>query len=74
MYRTDSQAATPWWRVPAMWLVVLGPALAVAGSFASLAFALHGGDRPLAEAAEAQRSASTVPAQQARNHAATQPR
>jgi hypothetical protein len=66
----------PWWRVPAAWLVVGGPALVVLASVVTLVIAVRGGDTPLREAsAPAARHATAptplTPATQARNHAAT---
>jgi hypothetical protein len=55
--------------IPALWLVVGGPALVVVASFATLFVAVRGGDRPLVDTAAAQ-STATTPATQARNHAA----
>lgn len=64
-----TKPALPWWRVPAGWLMVGGPALVVAASVATLVIALRGGDVPLRVTPEASASALT-PATQARNHAA----
>jgi len=61
--------ALPWWRVPAAWLVVGGPALVVVASIATLVIALRGGDVPLRVTPEASAPAM-APATQARNHAA----
>ena len=41
------------WRVPAMWLVIGGPALVVVASFVTLALALHGADPPVRAGAPA---------------------
>jgi hypothetical protein len=60
----------PWWRVPTMWLVIGGPALVMAASFATLFIALRSGDTPLPHAA-ASRVETLRPATEARNHAAT---
>ena len=59
----------PWWRVPAVWLVIGGPALVVLASIATLVLAVRGGDVPLRQTAEPQ-AATMTPATQARNHAA----
>ncbi|RQP24935.1 nitrogen fixation protein FixH [Piscinibacter terrae] len=63
------QPVLPWWRVPMVWLVVGGPAVVVAASFATLVLAVRGGDVPLHEETVAQRG-HEMPATQARNHAA----
>jgi hypothetical protein len=65
----DTPPATPWWRVPTVWLVIGGPAIVVVASFATLALALHGGDRPLPTPSVHQ-AGTQAPATQARNHAA----
>lgn len=58
----------PWWRVPAVWLVIAGPALVVAACIATLVIALRSGDVPLQIK---QAVADTMsPATQARNHVA----
>jgi uncharacterized protein len=58
----------PWWRVPAVWLVIGGPALVVVASIATLVLALRGGDVPLRT--QAPEAGTLAPATQARNHAA----
>ena len=74
------QPALPWWRVPAAWLVVGGPAVVVVASLATLVIALRSADTPLNEMGpRGARSAAVVtapadalaPATQARNHAAS---
>ncbi|HVO08772.1 MAG TPA: nitrogen fixation protein FixH [Burkholderiaceae bacterium] len=60
----------PWWRVPAMWLVVGGPALVVVASFATLALAVHDADQPVRDNASAPSAETMTPATQARNHVA----
>ena len=62
------------WRVPALWLVIGGPALVVLASFATLALALHDADRPVREGAAAPSADSMAPATQARNHVAASSR
>ena len=62
------------WRVPALWLVIGGPALVVVASFATLALAWHDADRPVRESVAAPSADSMTPATQARNHVATQSR
>ena len=58
----------PWWRIRMMWLALGGPLLVVVASFATLALAIHGRDRPLVETVAPQAESNT-PAMQARNHA-----
>ncbi|HSW27045.1 MAG TPA: hypothetical protein VLJ62_30095 [Burkholderiaceae bacterium] len=59
------------WRVPAMWLVIGGPALVVVASFVTLAIAWHGADPPVRAAASAPSAETMTPAKEARNHVAT---
>jgi len=67
-----TQPTQPWWRIRMMWLVVGGPALVVVAGFATLALAIHGGDRPILAHAAAEAAAdSQTPAMQARNHVVT---
>ena len=70
---TDTPNAPPpsLWRVPALWLVIGGPALVVVASFVTLAIAWHGADPPVRAAAPATSADSMTPATQARNHAAS---
>lgn len=58
-----------WWRIPAMWLVVGGPAVVVVAALATAVIAVRGGDVPLPTGARAQAETMT-PATQARNHVA----
>jgi hypothetical protein len=60
----------PWWRIPAMWFVIGGPALVVVAGIATAVIAVRGGDVPLPTGARAE-AATMSPAKQARNHAAT---
>jgi hypothetical protein len=62
-------AWTPWWRLPIVWMVIAGPAIVVVASFATLALAILNPD-PVLEAPPA-RVAGELPAEQARNHAAS---
>ena len=57
----------PWWRIRMVWLALGGPLLVVVASIVTLVIAIHGRDRPVAEAATAPADADT-PALQARNH------
>ena len=59
-----------WWRIPALWLVIGGPAAVVVAGIATAVIAVRGGDVPLPTGAKAE-ARSTSPAAQARNHAAT---
>jgi len=62
------------WRVPALWLVIGGPALVVVASLATFALAWHGADRPVREGAAAPSADTMTPATQARNHVAASSR
>ena len=68
----------PWWRFPIVWFALSGPALVVVAGFATMAIAFHHADAVIVETAapsvSVDRAAPTVPALQARNHAATPPR
>ena len=61
----DRPNARPWWREPMMWLVIGGPAVVVVAALVTAGIAMHRPD-PLIKA-----DASSPPAVQARNHAAT---
>lgn len=63
---TASSTPTSAWREPMVWLVVAGPVAVVLASLVTVTLALRHPDPPLAT-----RAAAAVPAQQARNHAAT---
>ena len=58
-----------WWRIPALWLVIGGPAMVVVAGIATAVIAVRGGDVPLPTGAKAEATAMS-PAAQARNHAA----
>ena len=74
-------APLPWWRHPFVWLVFGLPAAAVVAATASGIIAIRGADPVVPEYAEAARQAAEeslsreeqahVPAELARNHAAT---
>ena len=68
----------PWWRFPMVWFALSGPALVVVAGFATMAIAYHHADVAIVEtpspAALRSEARATVPALQARNHAATPPR
>lgn len=69
----DSRAmgpVQPWWRIRMVWLAFGGPAVVVVACFATLFFAVHGGDPPLAKSGAA-RAGADAPAVQARNHVVT---
>ncbi|MEP7298702.1 MAG: hypothetical protein ABI702_21165 [Burkholderiales bacterium] len=57
----------PWWRIRMVWLALGGPAVVVVASFITLAYAIHGRDRPLLEGTVTSAD-SDAPAAQARNH------
>lgn len=63
------ELAPPWWRFPMVWLVMAGPAAVVVAGLATYWIAAHGADPIVTEPPTV--SASSLPAQQARNHAAT---
>ena len=67
---TDSPKPPPssLWRVPALWLVIGGPALVVLASFVTLALAWHDADPPVRESTPTSSADSMTPAKQARNH------
>lgn len=79
--QAPSPANLPWWRERMLWLVLGGPLVVILASFVTLALALSHPDPVLstspsvrAEAASKTDPAidpSRLPAQQARNHAAT---
>lgn len=56
----------PWWREPMVWMVIGGPAAVVVAGFVTLGLALKYPDPVLDDKAVKQ-----LPAQKARNHAAT---
>ena len=62
------------WRVPALWLVIGGPALVVVASLVTLVLAWHGADPPVRERAAAPSADTMTPAVQARNHVAASSR
>ncbi len=69
---TSVDEATPWWRLPIVWMVIGGPAAVVVASFATLALAILNPD-PVLDTSQ-QAGGAKTPAMQARNHAATPPR
>lgn len=66
---TVDKPTLPWWRVPMVWLVILGPAVVVVASFTTLALAILNPDPVLVP--DVVSNAAELPAVQARNHAAT---
>lgn len=78
--KKNEPASAPWWRYGHMWLVVGGPALVVVGCVV-LAFVAARGADPVVDADYYRRGIeinkqlrgerAQLPAQQARNHAAT---
>lgn len=78
--RIDAQrpeAATPWWRIGMVWLVLGGPATVVVAGVVTAVIAINGADpvldtsRPGLSGPAAVAPTPTMPAMQARNHAAT---
>ncbi|MGL6109172.1 MAG: nitrogen fixation protein FixH [Rubrivivax sp.] len=65
--------APPWWRVGFVWLVVGGPLAVVVASLVTAAIAVSGAEEVLTESSPraSGQDSSSVPAVQARNHAAT---
>ncbi len=83
---SNSSSATPWWRVPHMWLVVGGPLVVVAACVVTVTIAFSLPDQVLNKAdyqrdlafanrlegqARIDALAKLQPAHQARNHAAS---
>lgn len=65
-------AHRPWYRIPAMYLVLGGPSIVVVASIFTAVLAYRGADRPLLEHIPAAESTqSDTPAMTARNHAAS---
>ena len=79
MPATPQQQQPPWWRHGHLWLVIAGPAIVVLGSMLTMVLAARGADPVVDEPAWRRSSVqqqrpderSQLPAQQARNHAAT---
>lgn len=67
------EGQTPWWRIGMVWLVIGGPLLVVVASLVTTAIAVVGAEEVLTLPANVQNAAeaSTLPAMQGRNHAAT---
>jgi hypothetical protein len=66
----ETDASNPrWWRIPALWLVIGGPAVVVVAGITTAVIAVRGGDVPLPTGARTEATAMS-PAAQARNHAA----
>lgn len=61
-------AATPWWRVGMVWLVLAGPLAVVIAGIATAVIAVRGAD-VVVTSHEAQAPFSQRPAVQGRNHA-----
>lgn len=81
-----SPLATPWWKVPHMWMVVGGPLVVVVAAIVTAVIAIKGADPVLnkddferdlkaVQALQGQAKSAAIvtlqPAQQARNHAAS---
>lgn len=70
-----ASAASPWWRVGMVWLVVGGPAVVVVASIVTGVIAYRGADEVLVTTPSARHApvqpTGVTPAVQARNHAAT---
>ena len=59
----------PWWRLPIVWMVIAGPAIAVVASFVSLGYAIKYRDPVLDTSKDQVQGSHAVEAEQARNHA-----
>lgn len=66
---TATMETTAWWRLPIVWMVIGGPAVVVVASFVTLALAILNPDPVISAGQGAVRS--EMPAEQARNHAAS---
>ncbi len=70
--RADAASPEPWWRVGMVWLVIGGPAVVVAAAIVTAVIAVRGADPVIRDAQRPRtEAAADMPAQQARNHAAT---
>lgn len=74
----NQEKSAPWWKFGHVWMVFAGPAVVVVASFITLYLAIKIPDPVVSSYGQAQGSestqqfdASTAPAIQARNHAAT---
>lgn len=68
--RSESVDATPWWRVPMLWLVLGGPAAVVVAGLVTAVIAVRGADRPVVTP-KVTAAGTMAPAAQARNHVVT---
>lgn len=66
---TPVPTSRPWWREPYVWLVIGGPLVVVVAGIATVVIAVRNPDPVLQERHTG--STAQVPAQKARNHAAT---
>ncbi len=66
---TGTPPATPWWRVPFVWMVIGGPLTVVIAGFTTLGIAIAYPDPVIV--APASSKPADQPAVQARNHAAS---
>jgi hypothetical protein len=74
-----TEAATPWWRIGTVWLVVGGPATVVVAALVTAAIAIAGADTLVSDPPAAASQSKSVtqgvhadtPALQGRNHAAS---
>ena len=70
--KSADPAWRPWYRIPAMYLVIFGPGSVVVASLFTAVLAYRGADRPLLEHIPATEAAQPMaPSTTARNHAAT---
>jgi hypothetical protein len=73
---SEQKDSRPWWSYGHLWMVIGGPLIVVVASFTTLYLAIRTPDPvytdpAAAEAADEGSAADSVPATQARNHAAT---
>ncbi len=66
---TRAEHTVVWWRLPIVWMVLVGPAAVVVAGIATLAIAIRYPDPVLT--APAAHSSADVPAVRGRNHAAS---
>ena len=66
---TPESTPRPWWREPYVWMVIGGPLAVVVAGIATVVIAVRNPDPVLQERRTG--SAAQLPAQKARNHAAT---
>jgi hypothetical protein len=73
VHGSDASLGDAWWRHPMVWLIIAGPLAVVVAGFWTLGIALMHGDPVVIDTGTpaATTGHADVPAQSARNHAAT---